>query len=270
MHRRNSRLLGICLVAVLVVAGMGITTLADTQSSSFEDICVSGSGVDDLNGRYVYVYMYNGHPLYEQENTSYDIAIYNSSSTDHWFFYNPYGNFPFYNVADTYTPPFTGEWLIYGDDAPPGSTPPTLRACDRSESEPKPVVIVPTGDAGPEAFLDVSHPSVEGEDPAMAGAQLLAAIHTVGDVVTGSCRIIGASGTPTGASFVHVYVYSVDIVSSPEIVVLLDHWMASYNRPTQEFEFSWDTSELAPGYYDLRLFFQDGTAQIFRIQLTAE
>jgi hypothetical protein len=130
------------------------------------------------------------------------------------------------------------------------------------------LTILPAGNAGPELFLDVVLPVPEGEDLPMAGLLPLAAIHVVGDVVSGGSMILDQSGLALWASFVHVYVYSVDITMDPEVSTLIVHWTCTYDWVTGEYPFSWDTTDLEPGYYDLYLVFEDGTTQIFRIQLT--
>jgi hypothetical protein len=132
------------------------------------------------------------------------------------------------------------------------------------------VSVVPTGDAGPEEFLDEILPVPEGEDPPMAGEEELAATHVVGDIITGSCQLLGPTGAPTTAGYVHLYLYSVDIATDPETRELLDHWAATFNWTTYEFELAYDTAGLAPGYYDLRLSFADGSIETFRIQLVPE
>jgi hypothetical protein len=143
-----------------------------------------------------------------------------------------------------------------------------------------PLVIIPTGAAsaggggavgdttGAGHFLDGVLPVLEGEEPPMAGQLPLTAVHAVGDIVTGGCQIIDETGYPTCGSWVHIYVYSVDTNAVPETRVLVDHWMASYDMETGEYVIAWDTSELEPGYYDLQLSFEDGSDQVFRIQLT--
>jgi len=131
-----------------------------------------------------------------------------------------------------------------------------------------PITIVPTGDAGPEAFLDTVIEVPEDEDPPMAGDLPLVATHAVGDVITGSCQVLYEPGYPIGGSFVHVYVYSVDIDALPEVLELLNHWMAPYSVTEREYQIAWETEDLAPGYYDLVLYFEDASTVTFRIQLT--
>ncbi len=130
------------------------------------------------------------------------------------------------------------------------------------------IVIVPTGEAGPEAFLDVVLPLGEGETPPMAGDEPLVATHVVGDLITGSCQFLGPSGNPTADGYIHLYLYSVDIASTPDALELIAHWTADFNWTTFEFEFAYDTSGFTPGYYDLRLSFPDGTSETFRVEVT--
>jgi|GEM_PF-4061909 len=128
----------------------------------------------------------------------------------------------------------------------------------------------PAGMAGPGQFLDVVLPLAEGEEAPMIGTLPLAAIHEVGDIVTGACAFLNLIGSRTSAGFMHMFVSSVDLSTRPETVLLLSHWQSEYNPVSRQYEFAWDTSGLAPGYYDLRLFFGDpAPAQTFRIQLIA-
>jgi len=129
-------------------------------------------------------------------------------------------------------------------------------------------VIVPTGEAGPEAFLDTLLPLGEGETPAMAGDKPLVASYVVGDLITGSCQTLGLGGNPTSDGYIHLYLYSVDVTMEPETLVLIAHWAAEFNWDTLEFEFSYDTSGLTPGYYDLRLSFHNGLSETFRVEVT--
>ena len=279
---RHWKMMSALLAAILVVSGFGLVLHA--QAAEYEDLTihdlVGGGAFANRVIPYVGLDAGENHKWewQEEENT---IVIQKEYGSGTWWhiFVDLGGDIGTWRIeSDAPTPPCTGYSLHSSSgEGDEWGTPTLTGECadsgggDTGSAAPSVVITIdPTGDAGPEAFLDVVLPVVEGEEPVMAGEKELAAIHVVGDAVSGSCQIIGSGGSPTGASFVHVYVYSVDIVSFPEIVVLLDHWMASYNRPTQEFEFSWDTTELAPGYYDLRLFFQDGTSQTFRIQLTAE
>ena len=169
----------------------------------------------------------------------------------------PYSYFDGVNSSDWGTPTLSGGGLI---DCPisGGTTPtPAPTPAPTPVSDPS-IVAMTVVDADPSGYLDVVLPVVEGEDPVMAGLRPLAAIHTVGDTITG-----GSTSGP-----IHVYVYSVDITTTPETIVLIDHWMSSFDRMTYKHVFSWDTAGLAPGYYDVRLSFGT-TAVQFRIQLTA-
>jgi len=130
------------------------------------------------------------------------------------------------------------------------------------------IVIVPTGAGGPEEFLDVVLPLGDEETPPLAGDEPLVASYVVGDLITGSCQFLGPSGNPTADGYIHLYLYSVDITATPEALELIAHWTADFNWMTFEFEFAYDTSELTPGYYDLRLSFPDGTSETFRIEVT--
>jgi hypothetical protein len=133
------------------------------------------------------------------------------------------------------------------------------------EDEPA-LVIEPAGESG--TFLDRCLDLAEGEEPPMAGLCPLAAVYEIGDLVTGACSIMNPGGQPARGSYVHVFVYSVDIEVRPEGVILLDHWVVRYDRDAGGYAFSWDTTDIAPGYYDVYLSFADGSGHTCRIQIT--
>ena len=128
--------------------------------------------------------------------------------------------------------------------------------------------VVPAGMGGPGQFLDEVLALSEGEQAPMVGLLPLAAIHEIGDIVTGACTFLNRSGNPTAQGLMHVFVSSVTLGTDSETTSLLNHWMADYDFGAEKFVFSWDTTDLLPGYYDVRLFFGDpATAEVFRIQL---
>lgn len=129
------------------------------------------------------------------------------------------------------------------------------------------VLIEPAGEAGSGEMLDQVLPLEEGEDAPMAGMRPLVAIHEFGDIVTGRCLIQCASGRVCRSTFIHLYIYSVDIDGDPETQMLIDHWVVRYDRVAGAHAFTWDTAGLDAGYYDIRLWFASGTAETIRIQL---
>jgi hypothetical protein len=136
------------------------------------------------------------------------------------------------------------------------------------DNEP-PVILIPTGQGGPESILDNIIPVPEGEDPPMAGVEPLVARYVVGDAITGSLQILGSRGMPTSNCYIHLYLYSVDITASPEARELLDHWVSAFNWVTHKFDLDYDTTGLTPGYYDLRLSFPATEPITLRIEVTA-
>jgi len=129
------------------------------------------------------------------------------------------------------------------------------------------IVIVPTGDAGNGEFLDAVLPVTDGEAPPMAGERRLVATCTAGDIISGSCQILGPTRHPTLGGYVHLYLYSVNLSTVPESLWLISHWMADFNCDTWQFEFSCDTRDLSPGCYDLRLSFPDESSETLRIEV---
>jgi hypothetical protein len=263
MTKGNWKLALLVMTVAVAVCAAGMLVNANGCVTDYNDVVVSGAGSDNMNGTYEYGGMSGDRPVFSGPGPALISWI-----LGHWVMADD--NFGYYYVqSDDATPPSSG-WYSVNIDLEPL---PTVSGgeeipCGGAEEKPA-LIVIPTGDGGPDSFLDALLPLAEGEVAPMIGLQPLAAVHAVGDVVTGSCQILNSSDLPTGASYVHIYTYSVDVSAHPESVVLLDHWMASYNHSTQEFEIAWDTSGLAPGYYDLYLSFADGSSELMRIQLVA-
>ena len=129
------------------------------------------------------------------------------------------------------------------------------------------IVITPMGTAGASTFLDRCLQLGEGEEPPMAGLCQLTAIYEVGEAVTGACSILNPASNFVWRSYIHVFIYAVDIEVRPEVLTLLDHWVVRYDRDRDGYYYSWDTAEYALGYYDVYLAFPDGSGHTCRIQL---
>jgi len=272
MRRRNRELVGILLASIFSVAAIGLGALAGSSCACsngkcYEDVIVTGAGYSDANGTYHFEKMLDGYPWYvKRSGSGLLIAHLHGCSAGSWHL-AVRGVGPAYrNDSDLYadTPPRSG-WQLH-----PGCSGavPTMRGGGACSSRELPITIVPTGDAGPEAFLDTVIEVPEDEDPPMAGELPLVATHAVGDVITGSCQVLYEPGNPIGGSFVHIYVYSVDIDATPEVLELLNHWMAPYSVTEREYQIAWETEDFAPGYYDLVLFFEDASTVTLRIELT--
>lgn len=132
---------------------------------------------------------------------------------------------------------------------------------------PRNLIIIPTG-AVEGSLLDQGLDLPEDQQPPMIGIAPLSGVYSVGEVVTGGCQIVDADSGRAVISYVHAFIYALNLEARPERLTLVDHWMAPYNWSSHEFEIAWDTSGLAPGYYDLRLCFEDETSLDFRIELT--
>jgi len=131
-----------------------------------------------------------------------------------------------------------------------------------------PLLIAPIGSTGGGAFLDRCLDLEEGEEPPMIGLRPLAATYEVGEAVTGACSILNLARNVVWGSYVHVFIYAVDIEVRPEALSLLDHWVVRYDRDRDGYSYSWDTAEYSPGYYDVYLSFRDGSGHTCRIQLS--
>jgi hypothetical protein len=251
------RLAWILLAAVVVVGQVGLVGLADDEC--YEDVNVSGPGFTEVGGIYEFNQMINGKPMYYLDTSDRPAIHWDQLQWVIWYLTGFQYFYVYINTADTPTPPSNG-WEEYksGIGQPPVLAGGEAMVCGCGDPTPTEIVaatVAATVAADPARFLDVV---LEGEEPVMAGLLELAAIHTVGDAITGG-----------GSSAFHLYLYSVDITTKPETVVLIAHRMASYDRETGVYEFSWDTTGMAPGYYDVRLSF-GAVAYNFRIQLTVE
>jgi len=199
------------------------------------------------------------------------------------FFEEPVAVARWTHTSTAQTPPSSGWTLDYfigtGDQwgTPTLSNGEICSSPTPTPGEPRFTTIVGTGDAGDGAFLDSglqgggggsldSGLQVEGVEPTMVGNRELTATYTVGEIVTGSCQLLDADGRAGPFGHTHVYLYSVDITTRPETIALISHWMATFNWPSLEYTFEIDTTELAPGYYDLHLAFP-GSSETFRIEL---
>jgi len=107
---------------------------------------------------------------------------------------------------------------------------------------------------------------LDGEQP-MAGQCPLEAIYQVGEVVSGSCSICSPDGLAIRGTYVHIYIYCVDLEARPELRSLQAHWTVHYDVDTGLYSFDWETTGFDPGYYDVYLSFEDGSGHSCRIQL---
>ncbi len=122
--------------------------------------------------------------------------------------------------------------------------------------------VVPAGEFG---FLDRGLPEEEGV--VLIGNLELGAIYEIGEQINGACSLVRPSGAMVTGSYVIVGFYQVDVSLEPEKGLLLTSWNAIFDHETLCFRFEFDTSEMFPGIYDLRLGFQDGSVAWIRVKL---
>jgi hypothetical protein len=208
------------ILVLLLVSGLGTVAEAAT---CYDYVIISGASSQIDNEIYVFRGFNDGKPAYVPDNQVAGVGWQNGR----WEIIDATGTF-YYNNTNSPTPPSSG-WVAVGGGAAP------ILLSGGGECSVSAVAITVEGDAAD--FFDVVLAGGGGET-VVAGDLPLAAIHAVGDAVTG--------GSPTGP--IHVYVYSLDTTTRPETLALVDHWMA-------------------PGYYVVRLSF-GSTAHNFRFQLT--
>lgn len=265
MRDRKWKLALVVLAACIAAGAMAGTAVAGCTcvgSDCYEDVLVTGASDSDYDGTYVFTGMdADGYPTYKSD-TGYTVRYFKTNST--WRVAPPAGVAGYTTPVTSATTPPPGSWASL--NAPFGGA--TVSGGGTCQSVVlDPVVVVPTGRAGDDQFLDRTLDLSEGQDPPMIGLLPLSAVYTIGEIVTGSCRILDAESERPVLSWVHVFIYAVDFEVSPEERLLLDHWMARHDWATREYLIEWETTGLDPGYYDLRLSFEDATAQTFRIEL---
>ncbi|MFC2095550.1 putative Ig domain-containing protein [Candidatus Bipolaricaulota bacterium] len=101
--------------------------------------------------------------------------------------------------------------------------------------------------------------------PADSGNALVA-IYDVGETITGRCQIL-IDGRTSVTSYIHLYVYSLNLGTRPVTSVLLDHWVVRCASGTSIYNLEIATDDLAPGDYSIHLVFEDGSTQDIPIQL---
>ena len=292
--RSVGRKLGwVVLLAMTALLTVGLATVADDEC--YTDVRISGTGYDWLDGSYPFIEMYGDRPVFGSESGEFvqpkaiPLASSHMPMTTEWqgvvivydfewlieaewtdgisFFY-----VTFRNDSDSLTPPASGWELcwcnIYMVSGFPYTGLPSAPTLSGGQpcAEPDPLVVTALGVGG--SFLDRCLDLAEGEEAPMAGLCPLSAIYSVGELVTGSCSICDLSGSVVRGSYVHVYAYSVDIAARPEEKTLLDHWTVHFDATTGTYSYSWDTTETAPGTYDIYLAFPDGSGHTCRVQLT--
>ena len=127
--------------------------------------------------------------------------------------------------------------------------------------------LVPLGGGGEEAFLDQKLPLDEAGDPVMAGYLPLAGVYEVGALITGQAMVCDPAMNPLHSSWIHMYIYSVDLTSRPEQLSLIDHWMVRYDHELECYILEWSTEEMPVGVYDIYLSIGGGQGETIRIQL---
>jgi len=95
----------------------------------------------------------------------------------------------------------------------------------------------------------------------------VATVYEVGEPITGKCQILGTNGLPIVTSYIRAHLYSIDPSTRPETVVLIDHWVVRCASGTSIYMLRIATDELAPGDYNIRLAFVDGTVENLPIRL---
>lgn len=129
------------------------------------------------------------------------------------------------------------------------------------------VSAVPAGKGGDDAFLDRSLPLRPGEAPPTVGTLPLAAIYSVGDVISGSCALRSRTDELCTNAHVTLTLYAVTIEDERETRAPKSVMILPYDRKRNGYGFEIPTDELQPGYYDVRLRYHVGVSQWIRVNI---
>ena len=251
----NRRIATGLLLAALLLATSGVALANDY--GCYLPIRIIDAGTTDVNGQAFFAGFADGKPYYVGR----DVRVEWDSGPRRWVIYDTSSGSDvsvYTNSRNEPTPPSRGWRKSGGLDPEP--------RIDGGEPCP---VIVPTGEGGEGAFLDRGLDLAEGETPPIAGELYVTAVYSVGELVTGSCQILDPDGDRPVLSYVHIYIYSVDVTARPDHRDFVTHWMAPHNWETREYEIEWDTTGQPPGYYDVHLAFEGGGYATLRIELVA-
>ena len=244
------------LLALACVVMCGMAAVAEMVIVGY---IVTGAGDSSADGEYLLAGDMHGSAYYENAN-GWVMAYADHPETPRWFIGVEETGY-YYREDES----AEGEWVAEVYATPPA---PTVTAVWAEVAAPEPTMtIVPAGDGGEGQILDLPLPEDANGDPVMLGALRLSGEFPGGDTITGGLRILDGAGNPIRASYVGVFVYSVDITSVPEARTLLTHWRVVFDFATESYDFEWDTEDVLPGVYDIYFTFEDGSTQIRRVRL---
>lgn len=107
-------------------------------------------------------------------------------------------------------------------------------------------------------------PVAGGTSPASGDAPV--AVYEIGETITGRCQIL-IDGKVSVTSYIHLYIYALDLNTRPMTSRLLDHWVVRCDRGSSTYSLEIATDALAAGDYAIHLVFEDGTTTDLRVQL---
>ncbi|MGB2984232.1 MAG: hypothetical protein WBC63_10315 [Candidatus Bipolaricaulia bacterium] len=125
--------------------------------------------------------------------------------------------------------------------------------------------VVPMGEEG--TLLDrvlSLEPSVQRPAPGHRGLQ---AVYGIGETIVGDFNLFDADGDVIRNAGVFVELSKLDLSAVPYSQERVLRFMIRFSREHGTYHFEIDTAGLAPGYYDLRLAFPDGSSETMRIEL---
>jgi hypothetical protein len=123
-------------------------------------------------------------------------------------------------------------------------------------------VITPAGAAG---FLDRGWP--EGVEPPVVGELDVLAEYIVGELISGCFAVCDEDGIALDEPVIFTFYYVSEIGEDFDVRIPLDAGFVPYNLETGQFCFGFETEELAPGFYDIRLGFVDDAVIWLRVEV---
>ncbi|MGB2982941.1 MAG: hypothetical protein WBC63_03660, partial [Candidatus Bipolaricaulia bacterium] len=101
----------------------------------------------------------------------------------------------------------------------------------------------------------------------VVGYRSLQAVYEIGETIIGDWLILDGDGDLIRNASVIVEMYQLDLSAVPYSQERVLRFMCRFSREHETYHSEIDTGGLAPGYYDFRLAFPDGSSEKMRIEL---
>jgi len=108
-----------------------------------------------------------------------------------------------------------------------------------------------------------------GEEAPRIGELALSAVYEIGEVIRGACRLCDDTGAPIDARYLTLTLYGVTVGEAFDVRVPLETKVVRCDPETGSFCFEFETDDLVPGLYDVRIGYPHGAVAWLRVQLVA-